>query len=160
MGLLPSGVASFMTSKRLFALTVLAICGLTAGCGSRSGSRSGTVSEQAVRTAYEKSAPWSLLVLSGGLDREKGDMKLISFRKINDRRGESFGRRYYDVEYEAEWEHLTDDERPVEAVAAAFGGKAKEPKPGWKKGDVQKDRGWLRFEETEEGWLGPDGNVY
>jgi hypothetical protein len=140
-----------MTSKGLFALAVLTICGSTTGCGSGSGSS--TVSEQAARTAYEKSAPWSLLVLSGGLDRQKGDMKLISFRKINDRRGESFGRRYYEVEYEAEWEHLADDR-----TGAIVAGKMLEGR--WKKGDVQKDRGWLRFEETEEGWLGPDGNVY
>src|SRR5262245_43367887 len=138
--LLSSGVASFMTSKRLFAFAVLAICGLATGCGLGSGS--GNVSEQAARTAYENLHS----------DIKKGKTKLISFHKINGRKGEAKGRRYYEVEYEAELEHLTDD-----PTGAIVGGIMLE---GWKKGDVMKERDRLRFWETEKGWRGPDGNVY
>jgi hypothetical protein len=72
-------------------------------------------------------------------------MKLISFRKITGQRGVTEGRRYH-VKYWAELELLTDDEKPIEGR--------------WQKGDVVNDRGWLKFEETKEGWRGPDGNVY
>jgi len=152
-----------MTSKRLFALAVLAICAFTTGCGSGSGSghvSEGNVSEQAARTAFEKSHPAI----------KNGTMKLISFRKIKggipqipkitDGRGVIEGRRYR-VEYWAELELLTDDEIDMDGRwrEGRRNWRNKEEEK-WKKGDVVIVQGWLKFEETEEGWLGPDGNVY
>jgi hypothetical protein len=155
------GNPSFMSSKRLIALAVLAICGLTTGCGSGSGNVSeGTVSEQAARTAFEKSHPAI----------RDGKMKLILFRKIKGgipqipkipgERRVTEGRRYR-VEYWAELELLKDDEIDMDARwregRRNWENKGEEK---WKKGDVVIIQGWLKFEETEEGWLGPDGNVY
>jgi hypothetical protein len=139
--------------KSLWALSVLTLsCGLP-GCGS------GTVSESSARTAYEKSTEAIA----------EGKAKLISFRKINARKSEVFGMKFYEVEYEAEVEFL-EDFPPVRYTTFPSmlpGGKpSKQEVPDFfmglkgKKGEVKKQRGWLSFEQTEKGWRGPDKNVY
>jgi hypothetical protein len=135
--------------KSLWALSILACFGL-AGCG-------GSVSENSARTAYEK---WTEAL-------SEGKAKLISFRKINARKGEVLGVKFYDVEYESELEFLEDfPPQPPKEPPAKF---SEMPKivlprivhgPTGKKGEVKKQRGWLNFEETERGWRGPDKNVY
>ncbi len=121
--------------KSLWALWILTISWGLTGCGS------GAVSENAARTAYEK----SIHAIANG------KVKLISFLKINGRKGESAGRKYYEVEYEAELEFLEN----YQPAMGLMDGMLK-----YKKGDVKKIRGWLHFEETEKGWRGEDGNVY
>lgn len=124
----------------LWALCLLTLTCVLTGCGR-------AVSESGARTAYEKSIKATA----------KGAVRVVSFRKINARRSEKSGRKYYEVEYEAELEFV-EDFPPKESAPSLFSGFVMGPKG--KKGEVKKASGWLPFEETENGWRGPDGNVY
>jgi hypothetical protein len=108
-------------------------CGLL-GCSS------GPVSESSVRTAYEKSTKAIA----------EGKAKLVSFRKVNARSAERLGVQFYEVEYEAVLDFLEDYPQPGQIPLG----------PKGKKGETKQETGKLSFQKTENGWKGPDKNLY
>ena len=110
--------------KLLWALSIVVLSCSVVGRGG--GLRD--VSERSARKSYEKTT----------VGISSGDLKVISFRKIDARRSERVGEKVCDVEYEAELEYLKGPE----------------------KGKVFKSHGSLPFRQTEKGWEDPFGDVY
>jgi hypothetical protein len=132
------------------------------GCGARSD----TPSEPSVRAGFERELQ----------EHGNGLIRLVRFTKTNGQAGEMMGVKFYQMEYEAEIEALgpciwgqktvgfsdrlvvwarprAEDERA--SWAEAFEG----AKIG-KKGERAVIKRRLRFEKTERGWRGQDGQIY
>lgn len=82
---------------------------------------------------------------------KRGIWKLHSFSKTNGQQGEVFGVKVYRLDYAAELEYAQDE-------PDAFGNTGGSGLH--KKGDIVKRNGSLRFEKTEKGWKGQDGEIY
>ena len=66
--------------------------------------------------------------------------EIVSFHQINGQTAEEHGIKMYGMEYEAEVKYPASPYRPA--------------------GETRKDKGVLRFEQTEKGWKAQDGEVY
>jgi hypothetical protein len=147
--------------KRPVLFLVMLCCGLV-GCNET------TVSEKDARKAYEKSVR----------ALHTKELQLELFRKVNARRSEILGRKFYEVEYEAKFQVLQDlwcenalhgssDKDQIygyRTPEAPLGGglmqrgqaQVKKEKyelpPKHRKGDIVSDTGRIMFEETEKGW--------
>lgn len=92
---------------------------------------------------------------------DKGVIRLKDVRKNNGQAGESQGIKFYTVTYEADIEFLKDLEGKEIFDSLYFGYKNcrmwYEPT---KAGEVRSVTCELTFELTENGWRGPDGNIY
>lgn len=83
---------------------------------------------------------------------EKGVLKINSFKKINGQSYEILGVKGYKLEFEAEVEYLQDVKgQGMFSLALTT---------LHKKGDVDKRKGSITFEQTEKGWKAQDGKVY
>ena len=80
---------------------------------------------------------------------DQGIVRINSFEKTNGQESEVSGVKIYEIEYQAELEYLKDNKPALLKKAI-----------GSNKGNIKNPSGTIRFEKTEKGWKGQDGNVY
>ena len=80
---------------------------------------------------------------------DRGEVRINSFDKINGQELEILGVKIYKIEFEVEMEYLKDNKPEFLKKAV-----------GTDKGKIKYLKGTIRFEKTERGWKGPDGNLY
>lgn len=112
-------------------------------------------------------------VLRNNLDKQtQGIAKLVDFKKINAVESEVMGTKIYAVEFEATIEFLEDCywrqrnpimDLPQSGIVVEREGGMFSQMFGMKKattGQRETITGTLRFQKTEKGWKGEDGNIY
>ncbi|MBL4734330.1 MAG: hypothetical protein JKY18_03145 [Flavobacteriales bacterium] len=80
---------------------------------------------------------------------DEGVLRINSFEKVNGQESEVSGVQIYEIEYQAEIEYLKDNKPDFLKKAV-----------GTNKGNIKNPTGKIRFEKTEKGWKGQDGNIY
>jgi len=131
-------------NKRLTSLTILLLMALLGckGTGSEPSESDGKkVFENRVR----------VLANENGMQRAlpEGVVRPVGFKKTNGQLRTENGVKHYRLDYEGKVEFLVDIQ------ASAFNGFHKR-----KKGEVAIIARSMKFEMTEKGWRGEDGNIY
>ncbi|OHA83373.1 MAG: hypothetical protein A2937_03545 [Candidatus Yonathbacteria bacterium RIFCSPLOWO2_01_FULL_47_33b] len=80
---------------------------------------------------------------------------LKSFKKVNGQTGETFGVKWYKIDYEAEVVYAQDVPRRMGCAEFIEGDCG-----GHRAGEKKIVKGDITFEQTEKGWKGPTGTVY
>ena len=129
----------FLQTMRKLISSIVLLCSLVLiGCGGVT-----TPSESIGRQVFEN-------IKKDEID--KGVLKIKNFKKVNGQSYEILGVKGYKLEFESEIEYLQDVKGQAMFSLAI--------KTIHKKGDIDKQKGTLTFEETEKGWKAQDGKVY
>ncbi len=151
-----------VTVRTLFLLGLLALAAyLFINKGSFTGKPSAGMARDILRQRIE--------------EQGKGNVRLVSFEKVNAVEGVVLGQTLYELQYEAEIEFLETGswlqgamgtkrfEFSKERYGGSFSSQVAASLDGAvavKQGQHEKLRGTLQFKKTERGWQGEDGRLY
>jgi len=131
-----------MLRKYSLYLVYIALFALLGGC------TGGTPSEADARQEFEKKSNWSYQI-------QHGMAKVLSFKKVNGQSGETFGVKFYMMDYQAQLEFLKNTPRRIGCLEVMEGDCG-----GHKVGNKITVSGQIGFGKTEKGWQGQSGTVY